>query len=307
MKKNAIVPKKIQGTILAFLLLSVFLSPLYAKENNADITIIVSSQIRPYVMALEGLRSNSRQPLTIYYLNSNPELIRHHLSQKYNDLLIAIGPEASILVWSTLNPADKKIALMVLDSQKLLADSEPCGVDLRIPIKDQLYLIKKRLGERRKIGILYNPVENREWIEQAQKEGADLGISVIPLPVQKRHEITKVLSSAYQNIDTLLFIPDSTVISMALLSHLVKDALLHGIAVVGYNHFFIEIGAVMAFNIDYERVGIIGAELAKDILSGSQCGLSPPPFEVEWNDKAWKTITKYLGGVGASRCQGEMP
>ena len=68
-------------------------------------------------MALEGLRSNSRQPLTIYYLNSNPELIRHHLSQKYNDLLIAIGPEASILVWSTLNPSDKKIALMVLDSQ----------------------------------------------------------------------------------------------------------------------------------------------------------------------------------------------
>lgn len=307
MKKNAIVPEKIQGTILAFLLLSVFFSPLYAEENNADITVIVSSQIRPYVMALEGLRSNSRQPLTIYYLNSNPELIRHHLSQKYNDLLISIGPEASILVWSTLNPADKKIALMVLDSQKLLADSEPCGVDLRIPIKDQIYLIKKRLGERRKIGILYNPVENREWIEQAQKEGTDLGISVIPLPVHKRHEITKVLSSAYQNIDTLLFIPDSTVISMALLSHLVKDALLHGIAVVGYNHFFIEIGAVMAFNIDYKKVGIIGAEMAKDIMSGSQCGLSPPPFEVEWNEKAWKTITKYLGGVGASMYQGETP
>ncbi|MCD6198438.1 MAG: hypothetical protein J7K15_07685 [Deltaproteobacteria bacterium] len=307
MKKNAIVPKKIKGTILAFLLWSVFLAPLHAEENNADIAVIVSSQIRPYVMALEGLRSRFHQSLTIYYLNSNPELIRHHLTQKYYDLLIAIGPEASILVWSTLNPDDKKIALMVLDPQKLLADPEPCGVDLRIPIKDQIKLIKERLGDRRKIGILYNPVENREWIEQAQKQGSDLGVNVIPLPVHKRHEITKVLSSAYQNIDTLLFIPDSTVISMALLSHLVKDALLHGIAVVGYNHFFMEIGAVLAFNIDYEKVGILGAELARDILSGSQCGLSPPPFEVEWNEKAWKTITEYLGSIGASGSEGEVP
>ena len=307
MKKNAIVPKKIKGTILAFLLWSVFLVPLHAEENNADIAVIVSSQIRPYVMALEGLRSRFQQPLTIYYLNSNPELIRHHLTQKYYDLLIAIGPEASILAWATLNPDDKKMALMVLDPQKLLADPEPCGVDLRIPIKDQIKLIKERLGDRKKIGILYNPVENREWIEQAQKQGSDLGVSVIPLPVHKRHEITKVLSSAYQNIDTLLFIPDSTVISMALLSHLVKDALLHGIAVVGYNHFFIEIGAVLAFNIDYEKVGILGAKLAKDILSGSQCGLSSPPFEVEWNEKAWKTITKYLGSVGVSGSEGEVP
>ena len=307
MKKNAVVPKKIKGTILAFLMWSVFLSPLHAEENNADIAVIVSSQIRPYVLALEGLRSKFQKPLTIYYLNSNPELIRHHLSQKRYDLLIAIGPEASILVWSTLDPDDKKIALMVLDQQKLLADPELCGVDLRIPIKDQINLIKQRLGDKRKIGILYNPLENRELIERAQKEGAELGISVIPLPVHRRHEITKVLSSAYQNIDTLLFIPDSTVISMALLSHLAKDALLHGIAVVGYNHFFVEIGAVLAFNINYEKVGILGAKLAEDILSGSQCGLSSPPFEVEWNEKAWKKITEYLGSVGAPGSEGEVP
>ncbi|RKX58239.1 MAG: hypothetical protein DRP28_05245 [Thermodesulfobacteriota bacterium] len=307
MKKNCIVPKKIKGTILAFLLWPVLLTPLHAEENNADIAVIVSSQIRPYVMALEGLRSGLQQPLIIYYLNSNPKLIRHNLSRKCYDLLITIGPEASILAWSILNPDDKKIVLMVLDPQKLLTDPGAHGVDLRIPIKEQMRLIKKRLGGKRKIGILYNPAENREWVEQAQKEASGLGMSVIPLMVQKRNEIIKVLSSAYQNIDTLLFIPDSTVISTALLTHLVKEALLHGIAVVGYNHFFVEIGAVMAFNIDYEKVGILGSKLARDIMSGSQCGLFPPPFEVEWNEKAWKTITEYLRRVGASGPEGEVP
>ncbi|OPL16938.1 MAG: hypothetical protein AVO38_07105 [delta proteobacterium ML8_D] len=307
MRTDAVVPpKKFKGTILVFLLWSIFSALLHAEEHNADVAVIVSSQIRPYVMALEGLRSSLQQPLKIYYLNLNPELIRHNLSQERYDLLIAIGPEASVLAWSTLNPDDKKIALMVLDQQKLLEDPEPCGVDLRIPIKEQIKLIKERLGDRRKIGILYNPAENREWVEKAQKHGSDLGVSVIPLPVHSRHEITKVLSSAYQKIDTLFFIPDSTVISMALLSHLVKDALLHGIAVVGYNHFFMEIGAVLAFNIDYEKVGILGAEMARDVLSGSECSLSPPPFELEWSEKVWKKITDYSGSV-LSGSSGDLP
>ncbi|MEA1866521.1 MAG: hypothetical protein U9N19_00230 [Thermodesulfobacteriota bacterium] len=157
MKKNAIVPKKIKGTILAFLLWSVFLSPLHAKENNADIAVIVSSQIRPYVTALDGLRSSFRHPLTIYYLNSNPELIHHHLSRKYYDLVIAIGPEASVLVWSTLNPDDKKIALMVLDPQKLLANPEPCGVDLRI---SKVSDIPDKTAARRKKKN-WNPLQSR--------------------------------------------------------------------------------------------------------------------------------------------------
>jgi len=307
MRKDAVVPpKKFKGTILVFFLWSLFSALLHAEEHNTDVAVIVSSQIRPYVMALEGLRSSLQQPLKIYYLNLNPELIRHNLSQEHHDLLIAIGPEASVLAWSNLNPGDKKIALMVLDQQKLLEDPEPCGVDLRIPIKEQIKLIKERLGGRRKIGILYNPMENRGWVEQARRHGSDLGVSVIPLRVHNRHEITKVLSSAYQDIDTLLFIPDSTVISMALLSHLVKDALLHGIAVVGYNHFFMEIGAVLAFNIDYERVGILGAELARDVLSGSKCRLTPPPFHIEWSEKVWKTINDYSGSL-KSRSSGDVP
>jgi hypothetical protein len=60
MKKNAVVPKKIKGTILAFLLWSIFLSPLHAEEINSDIAVIVSSQIRPYVMALKDCAPDSK-------------------------------------------------------------------------------------------------------------------------------------------------------------------------------------------------------------------------------------------------------
>ena len=298
--------KGITGALLlAILIFPLWSGPLHAKEYKANIAVVVSSQIRPYIMALDGLRSSLKYPLTVYYLSSNPELVRHRLGQERYDLVIAIGPEASILTWSVLRPGDKKIALMVLDPQDLLADPDPCGVDLRVPMKDQIRLIVNRFGDKRKIGIPYNPVENKKWVEQAQKAGADIGVRIIPLPIHKRREITKVLSSAYQYIDTLLFIPDSTVISEALLSHLAKDALLHGIAVVGYNHFFVEIGAVMAFSINYEEVGTLGAEVARKVLSGSRCRLFPPPFKVEWDKRVWKTITEDFSNT--RKHKGAMP
>ncbi|NIA08332.1 MAG: hypothetical protein GWP10_00800 [Nitrospiraceae bacterium] len=295
--------------IIKVLLLAILIFPLcpgsvYAEQHNR-IAVVVSSEIRPYIMALDGLRSGLKYPLTVYYLSSNPELVRHRLGQERYDLVIAIGPEASSLTWSVLRPKDKKIAIMVLDPQDLLSDPDPCGVDLRVPMKEQIRLIVNRLGNKRKIGIPYNPIENKKWVEQAQEAGTELGVCIVPLAIHKRQEITEVLSSAYRHIDTLLFIPDSTVISEALLSHLVKDALLHGVAVVGYNHFFMEIGSVMAFSINYEKVGVLGAEVAKGVLSGSKCSLLPPPFKVEWDKRAWKTITQGLGA--GKRRKGAMP
>ena len=108
-------------------------------------------------------------------------------------------------------------------------------------------------------------------------------------------------------MNTLLFIPDSTVISEALLSHLVKEALLHRIAVVGYNHFFMEIGAVLAFKIDYKGVGALGAKLAGKVVSGSSCRLHSPPFEVEWNQKAWDAVRQDFGRDDKSGRNGERP
>jgi len=93
-----------------------------------------------------------------------------------------------------------------------------------------------------------------------------------------------------KNIDVLLFIPDTVVIKEALVQYLIKESIFRGIAVVGYNHFFIENGAVMSLSIDYEEVGKVGANLLKRIWDGGNCSLVPPPFKVEWNQREWDTV-----------------
>jgi putative ABC transport system substrate-binding protein len=277
-----------------------------AIADEAAIAVVVSSEIRPYLAALEGIRSGLSQSLEIYYVNTNPELVRHRLAHSDFEIVIAIGPEASKLVWSAEDGMGKRMTLMVLDPQKVLDDPGLCGIDLRIPMKEQISLTRKRLGAGRNIGILYNPQENQEWVGLAMTAGSELGMKITPLQVNTKQGATKALAAAYGSIDTLLFIPDSTVISETLVSHLIKEALLHGIAAVGYNHFFVEAGAVMSFNIQYDQVGMTGAKLAQAILASSGCGLSPPPFEIEWNERAWQLVVKGLEDT-ESRTQGDTP
>jgi putative tryptophan/tyrosine transport system substrate-binding protein len=275
--------------VLFFLYLFSPAFPTAAAEE--EVAVIISSQIKPFVQALEGFRRGFPQPVTISYVDSNPVLIRHNLAKEQYALIVAIGPEAAKIAWSSAANDIPKIVLMVLDPHELLGSNNPlCGVHLRVPASEQLRLLSERMGPGRKVGIIYNPRENQKWMTDAGNSAMEAGLTLVPLEVSRRQDIEKVLSAALEKIDTLLFIPDSTVISETMVRHIIKKCLLSKIAVAGYNNFFIEAGAVMAITINYQDVGILGAKLAENILTEGCSELLPPLFEVQWNQKAWDFI-----------------
>ncbi|MCJ7602511.1 MAG: hypothetical protein MUO63_13560 [Desulfobulbaceae bacterium] len=267
------------------------LSSVSAAEPR-EVTVIVSSRIKPFVQALEGFRTHFPYPVSVNYVDDNPELAKHNISHGNHDLFVAIGPLAAQLIWENGDSAIPKMILMVLDPQELLGEIPLCGVHLRIPADDQFSRINDMMGSNRRVGVLFNPEENGAWVSAAQKAAVDVHINLVPLAVTKRQDVRQVLADAKHRIDTLLFIPDSTVISETIVSYLTKKALFDGIAVVGYNRFFLETGAVMTFNVDYEKVGMAGAEQADKILSGADCLLRPPPYDIGWNQKSWDFINK---------------
>ncbi|MCB2183990.1 MAG: hypothetical protein KQH63_18340 [Desulfobulbaceae bacterium] len=274
-------------------LFSLFFLPPLSSADQSEISVVVSSHSRPFVEALDGFRSHFNQPVSINYVDSNPELAKHRVSHGTFNLIVAIGPAAAEIVWSNADPATPKLVLMVLDPGELLKTQAPlCGVHLRIPFEDQFHQINKRLGPGRRVGVLYTPEENGTRILQARESAAESDIIFVPMEVHKRGDVVSALTKAKGFIDTLLFIPDSTVISETMVAYLIKKTLLDGIAPVGYNHFFIEVGGVLSLNINYEKVGYEGAELASERLAGSECKLLSPPFEVEWNQKAWDFVNK---------------
>ncbi len=252
--------------------------------------LFVSSKIRPYVEALDGFRSQTQREFIVVYLDENPELARHYLKTGQLDTAVAIGPEAAKLIYSDGVKVPVKMVIMTLDIKKLLPWADPCGIDLRVPISFQVTEIVARLGRGKRLAIIYNPGENSDIIREASEACRKAGLNFTPLPVEGSDEIMKRLAPKIDHIDLLLFIPDSTVISEKVVTHLTKEALLKAVGVIGYNHFFYETGALMAFTIDYRMVGIKGAQLLEGLLGGQTCRLLPPPVKIEWNEKVFRLL-----------------
>ena len=81
-------------------------------------------------------------------------------------------------------------------------------------------------------------------------------------------------------MDALWLIPDRTVISESIVKYVIKEAFLRKIPVIGYNRFFYETGAALAFVFDYKELGQQCAKKALSILSGKNCLSTPPLFHV---------------------------
>jgi putative ABC transport system substrate-binding protein len=108
-------------------------------------------------------------------------------------------------------------------------------------------------------------------------------LKIVPLKVLSKKDIPDILKQHWEDIDALWLIPDQTVISESIVQYIIREALSENVPVIGYNRFFYESGAAMAFVFDYEEVGRQTGRLAVSMLSGRACEKETPVFRVWLN------------------------
>lgn len=287
---------------------SLFLVPsVFSESSNQQgaVGIVVSMKIRPYLEAVDGLKAGldkkSHSAIHTFYLENYEsgemdELSRHILSKKC-DSLIAIGPEAAVYIWEKF-PEDRinKMYSMVLNPEKIIsAEGLNCGVSLNIPIATQLMTLSTAFPHVREIGLLYDKALNSEFAGSARSLANVLGLKIVPMEISSRRDMPSILKEHWGKIDLLWLIPDHTVISQSLVRFIIKEAILNGTPVTGFNSFFYRSGAAISFVTDYESTGRITAEYFSSILHGEPCELKGPYFDSWVNRKVLKKIgLKYI-------------
>ncbi|MCX5839680.1 MAG: hypothetical protein NTW71_14390 [Deltaproteobacteria bacterium] len=184
---------------------------------------------------------------------------------------------------------------MVLNPPPISGKTETaCGVPLDVPAKRQLEMIDQGFRTVKRLGLLYDPRYNSEFFMKAAAEAAYFDLKIVPLKVSSKKDIPAVLKQNWENIDALWLIPDQTVISESIVQYIIKDALFKKIPVIGYNRFFYESGAALAFVFDYEELGRQTGRLAANMLMGKACEKENPVFRVWLNlrviDKLGMTV-----------------
>lgn len=303
--------KKIRVPCLVFLGLFwgfLLLTPAGASEGDngasastIDIHLIISRNIRPYLEASEALRASLKASLEanihVYDLfrykgNARKSLAKQLGEKGQGALFIAIGPEATAFLWQDADPPDGgKLYSIVLNPESVSPDVSPdCGISLNIPPSVQLAAIGRSLPEAPRIGVFYDPQYNQDFFARADRAANVQGIRVMPLQVSSKKEIPGVFSASIKELDAIWLIPDRTVISESIAQYIIKQSILHGVPVIGYNQFFYESGAAAAFVFDYAALGRQTARMAINFLAEGQCRYQVPEFEVWINPSVYEKL-----------------
>lgn len=296
------------ATIIIWVLLvlnySVFycVKPAFSETiESKKIGIIVSLKIRPYLEAIDGFKKGLDEvkkfkTITIYlenYTSQDKDYLIQKIKSEKCDYFLSVGPEAAAFIWNEFSDEDiPKMFTMVLNPEKIVGtENLNCGVSLNIPIATQLVTLSTALPEVRKIGLLYDKELNQEFANSAKSLANVLGLTIVPMEIGSRKEMPAILREHWSRIDLLWLIPDHTVITESLVRFVIKEAILNGTPVSGYNSFFYRSGAAVTFVTDYEATGLRTSGFFISMVQENQCSIKGPYFDMWLN----KNVLKKLG------------
>jgi putative tryptophan/tyrosine transport system substrate-binding protein len=299
---HSIIPAILWSIILFFAAVFICLYPAGADEpEEFRAAIVVSRHIKPYMDALKGMRESMtdsvRVDQKVYILEPHdleyPARLTNELSSQDFDILVSIGPEATSLVWSvSAHTGLPAVHSMILNPEVLAADDHQpgCGVSLGIPVANQLQDIRDALPGVKRLGVLFDPDINQSFILQAMEDSHSSGLEIIPLNVSSSKEVPAALNANWARIHALWLIPDQTVISQTLVEYIVKEALFQKKPVIGYNRFFYDSGAAVAFTFNFEQIGRQTAAVAVNQLKGLYCEKMVPSYDVLINHRVLQSL-----------------
>ncbi|MGQ9483870.1 MAG: ABC transporter substrate-binding protein [Desulfosoma sp.] len=279
------------------------------QEGPRRIAVVVSRPLRPYMEALKGLltslgqrRMHALQPITL-----SPETqgdfraVQSELLRLSADAFVSIGPEALPLVQSaSIQRNIPWVYTMVLDPAKLVPHSEAtvCGISLFLPAAEQLEAIAQTLPNRKRLGVFHSLTANQAFFQEAMRHAQSLGLTVQPIAVQSPKDIPGRLTGILPQVDALWIVPDPAIDSKALVEYLVETALYHNVPSIGYNRYFLEAGAAMAFVLDYEKIGAATAALLDFYLHSGRCPETAPPYDVIVNEHVLRRLLDHSSEEG---------
>jgi putative ABC transport system substrate-binding protein len=262
------------------------LCTLTVSESAAmDIAILQSSDIPAYHEAVAGVKATG--PIgaiyTEYDLQGDLELgkkLARKLRASNTSLVVAVGLKAALA--AKVEIVDIPIVYtMILDPLKhqLTADNMT-GTLLEVPIGRQLTIIRKFLPTIHKLGTLYDPAKTSSRLKEAVQQAAISDFQLKGLPVESEKEVPPQLRALLEDVEALLLIPDSTVLTNESLRFILDSALAHHIPTIGFSEEFTRLGALLSMSVNYGEVGRETGLLAKRILDGEQLlPLNPVPIE----------------------------
>ncbi len=151
------------------------------------------------------------------------------------------------------------------------------GISDKLPVEDQLKLIREVLPDAKKIGILYSTGEANSvsTLEDYKTLAPKYGFEIVDKGISKKAEVAQAADVVLKEVDCISNMTDNTVVSA--LAVVLDKANALNIPVFGSEEEQVANGCVASAGLDYVKLGIQAGEMAAKVLNGED--ISSMPYE----------------------------
>lgn len=207
---------------------------------------------------------------------ANAQTICKQFADSNKDLIFAIAtPSAQAAYNSTKDIPIVFTAVTDPVSAEIAKDWKSSGTNVtgtsdKVPVDDQVKLMKKLLPDIKTIGVIYNTSETNSvvQVDELKSEAEKEGLAVKEIGVTNVNEINQNLASALGEIDVLYTPTDNTVASAySLVGKLCLDA---NKPIIGAEEAVVTKGGLATIGIDYYKLGKEAGYKAAEVLDGKK-------------------------------------
>ena len=243
--KNLSIPHK---TALVFWVILVFFSanllqsfqltaselPSVLSDNRRDektVIVIRSHQVVAYDDAIKGFQEGCKDKgiivRDIYDLNGDAETGKKVVlgiknSKSPPDLVLVVGVLAATLAKEYFTDIPVIFCLVINHERFNFKGSNIVGISSEAATEDQFSAIKELLGGRRRLGVIYDPIQTEKLVAEAIPLAKKYDFDLITKKIASEKDVAAALDAIINKIDVLWMIPDSTVITQDALSVILK-------------------------------------------------------------------------------------
>ncbi|MDX2417063.1 MAG: ABC transporter substrate binding protein [Xanthomonadales bacterium] len=170
----------------------------------------------------------------------------------------------------------KIISALVLNTAKFDMAQHTTGVLLNHSVEVQLEYLRRILPDVHRVGVLFNPSENEQFVSDAQIPARKMDIDLVTEPVNKPRDLPKALRSVGSNAQMIWGIADRIVLAPETIQHLLVYSFRNRLPLSGLSEPWVKAGALYALERDYFDIGIQCGEMAVKSLQGISLEKIPP-------------------------------
>jgi len=268
------------------ILLLPLLALLLATTARGESILLQSSALKPYEEARQGFeqawqgerplagpKSITIGTLTQVLLSEQPEETMGALKKQLKNarLVVVIGDPALNFV----RDLQQTPVLYLLAPSAANLPANFTGIDLRILPSRQLEAMSRLMPKVHRIGALYNPAQNGQWVQEALTNQVSVIETLLFKKVASSSLVPDTLNSLATTIDAYWLLPDELVTNPQVLQTLRSFSMANRIPIISFSDKYLKAGAAAAITFDMADMGSQAADMSVRILAGTNPGDIP--------------------------------